>query len=468
MPAPTVTSTSPIDGESNVFINKRLTVVFSVAVDTATITANTIRLTQASTGARYGADLLLSDDGLTVTITPHQTLLKNSSYRLTLLGASSGFSFKIQSTTADDLVTTLTADFTTGDDVEAYSAEKTDTISEREGDLKLPTDVQMVPGERIVVTATSPENGSFGQSLSLPSITVTTNAPISIAKYDASWVTINMYPLMGMTEYLAKDRGDGTIVFSIDDPEYLGSPVTFDQPTGVISVTGETITWTRATGEVFPYNTEIEVVLSEKIESTYGDTLLDRKRFTFTSEAYPMYSSVYAVEKTLPLMPQTLNRDYLYALIWRNSIIAWELSGKPIAPTKAQSVLREYTLYSTICEIIEAAEQQKAFLAGQTKRLGDFSVEWDPDAIGKESILYRKCKARVASAELSLVGRRIHMPRSVIKGQWYDRPTHKTRMWTSQSSFNRGPARPITEAIPAANTAASRSQTLPGAYNVWD
>ena len=470
MAAPTVLNTTPSDTETNVFLNKKIVIVFSEAVDSDSVSSNTIRLVHSPTNVRVSTNLSLSQNGITLTITPQRTFGQNETYLLRLLGNDTGLGFKILSSVdASPMAVTEEVNFTTGDDIEAWSAEKTDITIEREGDLSLPADIQVVPGQRLTIVETSPMNHSSGLPLSLSQVYAKFNETISTGEFSSSWMTVTIRPLMSYVEYLAIDRGDGEIVFSINDPEYpTGTDVEFDLPTGVISVTGEYLVWDRDASEPFPYNCEVEVVFSPTVEDRWANTLMERHRFVFTLEAYPFYSGVDAIERELPNLPEEVDRDLIHALIWRNSIQAWQISGRTNPAAKAYRYYRQYTHAATCLDILEQAELPKTVLAGQKKSLGDFFVNFDAGAVGKEGLKYKRLKALMEEAEQAL--HFIEEAKVVVKGGYVDRPAWKHRAWTQVSQYNisERPGMPITESGPVANTAPSRVSELPGADDNWN
>lgn len=90
--APTVSSTNPADGATNIAITVKPQVVFSEAMDAATITSSTVQLLD-STGtpvAQAAGSPALSADGLTATITPAASLKERATYRIRVVGGSSG------------------------------------------------------------------------------------------------------------------------------------------------------------------------------------------------------------------------------------------------------------------------------------------------------------------------------------------------------------------------------------------
>jgi methionine-rich copper-binding protein CopC len=89
---PTVSGTNPADGATNVVITVKPQVVFSEAMDAATITSSTVQLLD-STGtpvAQAAGSPALSADGLTATITPAANLKERANYKVRVVGGSSG------------------------------------------------------------------------------------------------------------------------------------------------------------------------------------------------------------------------------------------------------------------------------------------------------------------------------------------------------------------------------------------
>ena len=90
--APTVSSTTPAAGATNVAVTVKPTVTFSEKMDPATVTASTVRLID-STGAamaQAAGSPSLSADGLTATITPAANLGFVKTYRVNVIGGASG------------------------------------------------------------------------------------------------------------------------------------------------------------------------------------------------------------------------------------------------------------------------------------------------------------------------------------------------------------------------------------------
>lgn len=76
--APTLSSVSPTNAATGIDVTTKVKIVFSEEIDPLTVTAANITFQQSST--TIGADLALSDDLRTVTITPHGVLAASTTY----------------------------------------------------------------------------------------------------------------------------------------------------------------------------------------------------------------------------------------------------------------------------------------------------------------------------------------------------------------------------------------------------
>lgn len=92
--APTVQSESPADGASGIGVSVQPFIIFSEALDPATVSSTTVQLLDSggSPVAQAAGSPSLSGDGLTVTLTPASSLALGESYRLRAVGGAGGVS----------------------------------------------------------------------------------------------------------------------------------------------------------------------------------------------------------------------------------------------------------------------------------------------------------------------------------------------------------------------------------------
>ncbi len=113
--APTVTSTSPAAGATGVSVSVKPTVTFSEAMDPASITSSTVRLLNSSSQpvAQAAGSPSLSADGKTATITPAANLSYKATYKVQVIGGTSGAKDTLGKPLASDYL--QNPGFTTGD-----------------------------------------------------------------------------------------------------------------------------------------------------------------------------------------------------------------------------------------------------------------------------------------------------------------------------------------------------------------
>jgi len=90
--APTVASTTPANGATGISIGVHPTVTFSEPMLPTSITTSTVRLLDdtSTAVAQAAGSPSLSADGLTATITPNANLLQGKTYRIQVIGGTSG------------------------------------------------------------------------------------------------------------------------------------------------------------------------------------------------------------------------------------------------------------------------------------------------------------------------------------------------------------------------------------------
>jgi hypothetical protein len=106
-PAPVITATSPAAGATKVRRNANVTATFSEAV--TGVTATTVRMTRASSGAGVSTKASFNPTTRVLTINPAASLAANTQYRVTITGGSGAVR-----DLADNPFATRTWTFTTG------------------------------------------------------------------------------------------------------------------------------------------------------------------------------------------------------------------------------------------------------------------------------------------------------------------------------------------------------------------
>ena len=105
--APTVTSTNPANGATNVATTGALTVTLSEALAAATVNGSTVRLLDGTT--QIAASVAYNATNNTITLTPSAALGNSRTYTISILGGAGG----VQDAAGNALAQTFTSTFTT-------------------------------------------------------------------------------------------------------------------------------------------------------------------------------------------------------------------------------------------------------------------------------------------------------------------------------------------------------------------
>jgi len=479
MGVPTLVSTSPSSGAVNVDRNVAISAVFSEAMDEATMVGALVQLKHIELDEILEAELALSSDGLTLTVTPARLLIANASYQIMVVGANTaGALGAVQSATSDDLAITQLITFLVGDEIDTTGLAKTPEQTAAEGDIQLPSDVT-VTTTSFAVTATSPRNHKWGVVKTKEGITVTFNDDVDSSLVDDDTFDVQIFPFYEEDEHYAVDRtgDDGVVcpVFEFEDltshaAAYGGALLDFTPPTGVTTVVGNQIIWTKDATKVWPYNTCVEVNLLSALASTGGNTLGRDKRFTFYITPWPDWVSTRKIRHNMhPVDLASYPDDLLGLMIWSNSmvvghVIRWATDRK--LPSRA---VKELVECETVADLFRALTAIKGILQGQSKRLGDFEVEYrHPTASSADTKPFALLEAEKCVKELrERLTRYWSRPRAFVKGRYavHNRPDYRRRLWRSSFGFT-DPTK-IVEDLPGSNLATERIGGTPGVLDNW-
>jgi len=479
MGVPTLVSSSPALGEVNVDRNVAISLVFSEAMDEATMVGALVQLKHIELDEILDADLALSSDGLTLTITPARLLIANASYQIMVVGANTaGALGAVQSATSDDLAITQLITWLAGDEIETTGLAKTPEQEAQEGDLELPSDVTVAPAS-FAVSSTRPTNHKWAVAITKETVVVTFNDDVDPALVDDETFDLQIFPYHEEDEHFAVDRtgSDGVVcpVFEFQGltthaEEFGGGPLDFAAPTGAITVTGNQIIWTKQTDKPFGYNSCIEVTLDGLLASTGGNTLGRDKRFTFYTTPWPDWVSVRKIRGCMfPVDISAYPDDLIGLMIWSNSmmvghVIRWATDLK--LPSRA---VKELVKCETIADMFRALTAIKGILQGQFKRLGDFEVEYrHPTASSADVKPFALVEAEKCIKELrDRLTRYWNQPRAFVKGRYgvHERPDYRRRLWRSSNSTT--DTTRVVESMPGANLSNERAPGTPGAEDSW-
>ena len=131
MAAPSVSTSSPLAGANDVFINVNPTITFAAGLTTSSVSVNTVFLTDLTNNERVPVTTSYNSSTFTVTLTLYGLLRENTPYRILMVGTDLKVSTALTSADTTELPVSLVIEFTTGD--ELYDI---DTTVEKEAQSK--------------------------------------------------------------------------------------------------------------------------------------------------------------------------------------------------------------------------------------------------------------------------------------------------------------------------------------------
>ncbi len=453
MAAPTFSSSDPAHGATNVYLNKSITATFSENLDSTSVSGATVILRSVALDTVVDAEISVSD--ATITIVPYTVLLANSIYRLTFIGADLGLPTGALQSSGDDLASTQTISFQTGEQLDTSSVAKTEEEIELGGDLNLPSDIAVSSSDMVIVSS-APTNHKFGVLTTQDTIKITFSNAIDGATVTTDTVQLEQYAFLDEEQLLAKDK-----VFYMND---TGSASSYeDLSIDSTTVSDKTITITPDSTRDWLNNSTVEVHLASTIADTSGKKLGTAQKITFHVEPYPNLVGIRMVRNELgTLIPNTYLDDYLGLRIWLNTIEEYESLGSniDIGAFSKNRAFREYIKCKTCLDIIQDIRGEKDLGAGTSKELGDLRISFFPAGAEvvsqKEKMLHKK----MDTARDSLVGY-MNNPRITVidRGSPLIRGSRQVR-----GPFLFNPLRNVyvSDPIPASNTSRERDRLIAG------
>ena len=483
--AVSVTSINPAGASSNVAINKVIAVTFTITggatgLDTTTLTSNNfpLRHTKSNVIIRTAVswDNAVSQGGGTYTqvvyVTPSSLLARNSSFTLKVIGydATSSFLSNIQDSSDNNLSGITIVVFTTGDDIATTGTEKTDSEQAREGDIRLPAGLKLTTSARFQLVSSTPYDRSWGFTGN--TVTIEFNRDVQTGAI-TNEIEIVQHPFLDEQGWFAGAPTGGLYSGSTyfqwhanlltDWDDYL----TFTVPTWTATASGKFLNLTT-TSQLLK-NTRYEIFIYKELEDTSGNELEGDYYFTFTGESYPSYITPRTIRVEIPSVFDNTNSDFIHELIWKNSIAAFRMTGRNLSQFGSDGpFLRNFVKYSVILDIMYDKLLNQSLVAGQRKTLGDFEIEYNPNAgnINKDSVVARLEK-KLEEAKRTIVAS--NLPQIFIRGMNsnLDTPNFRQRLWANpRQNYNNFPfQRP--DLRPIANTQEQRDAKLPGADDSW-
>jgi hypothetical protein len=393
----TVVSSSPVDNETGVSIQKRLRVTFSTAVLRSSVNEGTLILYETDGGLAVPGKIDFDTGDTIVYFLPTQELRASFSYTFVAVGAADGLpAGAIQSTTLDDLAVSYSVDFRTGTERFVSLEEVTDRtdiehvapIRESE-ELAETTGVLSILGS--VPVGFSSNNNNPGE------ITVQFDEPLASGSYAVGWMTVEMRPVLDYEDYYYGGLVDGEKVLRIENPDDYEFPM----PSGSIAVDGDSLVWTKTSGD-WPYNAEVVVTLSPDVEGESGNKLGSEVVILFTTTLWPMYIGSQYLRLELGPALKELYDDTLNRIALKRSIEGWELAGREFSLKNPPYAAREFAKCGAILDVIETLVMRADLQRGMSKKLGDFEVNYGNRGLSKDSLKYGSALECLTKAEAKL------------------------------------------------------------------
>lgn len=457
MPAPTISSRSPAASATNVSLNEVITITFDTALLSTTVVPANFGLRHYGSNMQIKVAVSYDSATYTVTLIPEKLLWANSTFQVTVIGADSALGTgNLKASDNTDFATTTRWQFQTGTDIET-TEDKTESVKEREGDLFLPSGLQVNTASQFQFVSSVPTNGSWG--FTGESIVLTFNRQVNTGMIDD--IVVYQRPFLDEAGWFAQ-LSSGSYTFEWENS--TGS--TWDLPTFTITSTGTTVTLTASTG-LF-YNTLVEVVIPSTLQDYTGNLIEEEVSVLFTTHSYPNYVTPRLIRNEIFSIFEDLNLEYVHQVVWKWMVNAFRVIGHRNNFGSKGAYIRDYVKYGSIMDIMQSLWLEKSLSAGVMKTLGDFIVEYHPSAgdLNKNGI-YTAAKEKFDKAFRAIAPQTL---RAFIKG-WNagNEPlNYRYRLWKNPRILYNNIGFSIPYDGPADNTAIQRDGKLPGAYNSWN
>lgn len=399
MSVPSVVRASPINGATDVTIDATIQFQFGAALLSTSVNAATVVVYDPDTLDYVKGQITYDSVSFTITFISAQAFRQNCVYTTAVVGVSSGSGSWITSSTGDALQDSYSVTFRTG--IERYvsleEVAKRDDVEYvgpiRAVSVTLPPKLATEEGQEfgtLKILSAAPKNLSTEAVTSLTEIRVKLNLPV--VNLSSDLVELETYPALGDDVYLADKDAAGLVwlnslclptgAYDVITPTgtLVGiAPPDFLNPTGVFSVDGQYLVWTRASNEPeFMYNQEIHVVLKPGLTGVYGATtgvVYDETEVVFTTSYYPKFIDQRLLRIELGSSVASLHDDTLNRIIHKNSIEAWELAAGNFNIDEPYPAVKRYVKVTSMLDVMDATSLTEGVIRdGSRKTLGDFTL----------------------------------------------------------------------------------------------
>lgn len=399
----TVTTTTPVDGASNVSPNGPIYASFNKNLDPGTVDEGTVLLTNIKTNEVALVELDL--DRNTVRILPGMVLDEFSSYRVDLVGESADspagwiiaadgdplsdtFSFAFQTGEAaaasvttsigtDEVIVTSTQDLDNdgiNDSLQTVEDASGELVTAYEDDLYL-VDSLPVDGEsELFCTDLNSSGITLKFSRDVDEDTVA-NA-ISIKQY-----AVAGYEIAGYSESDIEERATSTS----NDLFCIANRQAYQNPEFSTAVSNEYI-FVTFDDQAIRLNSEIDVTVATTLESTPDPVsgnkvfLKEETKVDFSTCFFPMYADVETIRLELASLSVIATDEVIRRYILLNSFIAWKWACRGFELCNPPYDAISFAHVKTVLDIFDMSQTKSVTQPGHSKRLGDFSIQFTGNA----------------------------------------------------------------------------------------
>jgi len=387
MAAPTVVDTTPSDGADEVAINISLIFEFDSNIDSDSVNSQTFQVFDLDTFEEINGNRSVS--GKKITFVPLQAFFENRRFRAAAIGAASGGD-AVKSSSGDPLAADFSIDFRTGRERYVPLTEVTTrTDIEGVGPIRAVTSQllgsEAAAEEALELKKAKPKSFTSQVDPAIDSLVFTFNVAPS-GSLDGL-IDLETFPVLGIDDYVVDIDGTGLLWFQDCAPTGTVAGVTppdFGTPTGTFTISGKTIVWTKGSSEPnFNYNEEVLFTFKEGIGTAGGGELADDVTVAYTTKFFPRFVGARYVRLELGPIASAVVDDTIERVIHKNSMMAFEHSGRNLDPTNPTPASRRYTAAQTTMDIIDMFTMRTAAEGGQSKSLGDLRIQKTPHAVEK-------------------------------------------------------------------------------------
>jgi hypothetical protein len=442
MAAPTFQSSDPADTAVNVSVQQVVSLTFSAAILASSVTPATLQIFRSDDQVPLRGSITVS--GTRIVFVPESVLAEDTLYRIKAFGSDAGTGSAIRSTTGEFLALTKELSFRTGQErfvslTEIASRNDIESVGPiREGD---PLAVQPTGGS-LEVDETTPAAFTCGVPVDATGITIDFSQDLNAATVTPATVIVTQSPVLGIEDYYGiLPSGQLEVMLATQ----LGQTLT--PPVGTLLAQDDLVFYQLAAGDDFLYNTEVRVQVTTEVEGLDGATLEALFEFYFTTTYIPLYIGPQLLRIEMGPAVASLTDDTLCRIIHKNSIEAWELSGRSIPLTNPPYRIRKWVRCKSMLDILGVLLLARDLREGQTKTLGDLTIRQQP-ADPTLGAMYRQATACLA--ELGFYDQEGQLASVGVKGSasGTERLDFRMRTWDHL----------LLQAVPSANLMEERGE----------